>query len=525
MVALASNSACAERCSVGCDTRDAGSAACVVYAPLTCSVCVAQWSGYSRHNALILAQAVPCSRAVHTAGSALELKGGNGTAASSLKSSVTAVGGVLAQQLPFMYATLGALRARPPRLPRAAPSLYGGNPQKTPTAEEDAAEEDAAEEDEDEDDEEEEEEEEEEEQEEEEGDADSGGDGDAIKSRKRKTADTVQRRKLELRPKNTEKAYGSNDYHKGPKREWFLFCKAKPGETIFGVVMDEQKPVYTEKVLPHPTPQPHVCPLYTRAPEPSPMFSRCQLTDIHEAESEQALVTPDRVDDYFINYLQKRPQLKKSSKKLDPADPLAIIVNTEVNYGTIRTHRKALADLWKWQKSQYPDEMADIGPPKDSSNWADLLSNFEKGTSNAKRQNYGPRGIQLIKNGYTEDQHVMLCQYGLQQGAPGPTGRQKDAISARVHWNHVWGHTMMMRHDDRTNLQLPDIGIVQVLDLDSTIGPRRPPGPPRPTTAPGAPHPRHRLPRDAPPARHRARGTPPAPPASPRRPTSPLKHS
>ncbi len=292
MFALASNSACAEWCSVGCDTRDAGSAACVVHAPLTCSVCLAQWSGYSRHNALILAQVVPCShRAVHTAGSALELKGGNGTAASSLKSSATAVGGVLAQQLPFMYATLGALRTRPPRLPRAAaPSLSGGNPQETHTAEEDAAEEDAAEEDEDEDDEEgeeeeeqeeqeeqeeeegdeEEEEEEQEEQEEEEGDAGGGGDGDLIKSRKRKTADKVQRQKLELRPKNTEKAYGSNDYKKGPKREWFLFCKAKPGETIFGVVMDEQKPVYTEKVPPHPTPQTHV--LYARASEPSPMF-------------------------------------------------------------------------------------------------------------------------------------------------------------------------------------------------------------------------------------------------------------
>lgn len=275
MFALASNSACAEWCSVGCDTRDAGSAACVVHAPLTCSVCLAQWSGYSRHNALILAQVVPCShRAVHTAGSALELKGGNGTAASSLKSSATAVGGVLAQQLPFMYATLGALRTRPPRLPRAAaPSLSGGNPQETHTAEEDAAEEDAAEEDEDEDDEEgeeEEEQEEQEEQEEEEGDAGGGGDGDLIKSRKRKTADKVQRQKLELRPKNTEKAYGSNDYKKGPKREWFLFCKAKPGETIFGVVMDEQKPVYTEKVPPHPTPQTHV--LYARASEPSPMF-------------------------------------------------------------------------------------------------------------------------------------------------------------------------------------------------------------------------------------------------------------
>ena len=234
------------------------------------------------------------------------------------------------------------------------------------------------------------------------------------------------------------------------------------------------------------------------------------------------------MDDYFINYLQKRPQLKKTSKKLDPADPAAIIVNTNVKYGTIRTHRKALADLWKWQKSQYPDEMADNGHPKDSSNWADLLSNFEKGTSNANRQNYGPRGIQLIKNGYTEEQHLMLCQYGLHQGAPGPTGRQKDAISARVHWNHVWGHTMMMRHDDRTNLQLPDIGIVQVLDLDSAIGrpeaplqPHRPPrdarqpakapeAPRQPATAPEAPLQRRRPPR----------GAPPAPSAAPRRPDS-----
>ena len=248
------------------------------------------------------------------------------------------------------------------------------------------------------------------------------------------------------------------------------------------------------------------------------------------------------MDDYFINYLQKRPQLKKTSKKLDPADPAAIIVNTNVRYGTIRTHRKALADLWKWQKSQYPDEMADNGHPKDSSNWADLLSNFEKGTSNANRQNYGPRGIQLIKNGYTEEQHLMLCQYGLHQGAPGPTGRQKDAISARVHWNHVWGHTMMMRHDDRTNLQLPDIGIVQVLDLDSAIGrPETPDSPPRRPRRPDSPLRRPRRPSSAigrpeaplqpprPPRDARQRHRPPRnarqPGTAPRRPHSPLDHS
>ena len=195
--------------------------------------------------------------------------------------------------------------------------------------------------------------------------------------------------------------------------------------------------------------------------------------------------------------------------------------------------------------------MADNGHPKDSSNWADLLSNFEKGTSNANRQNYGPRGIQLIKNGYTEEQHLMLCQYGLHQGAPGPTGRQKDAISARVHWNHVWGHTMMMRHDDRTNLQLPDIGIVQVLDLDSAIGrpeaplqPHRPPrdarqpakapeAPRQPATAPEAPLQRRRPPRGAPPAPSAAPRrpdsaigrpeTPDSPPRRPRRPDSPLR--
>ena len=191
------------------------------------------------------------------------------------------------------------------------------------------------------------------------------------------------------------------------------------------------------------------------------LHTRSQLTDIHGVVSVQALVTPERVDDYFINYLQKRPQLKKSYQKLRPDDPRAVVVNTRVNSATIKTHRKALADLWKWQKSQYPDDMADVGEPKTSANWKDVLANYEKETSRANREAYGPRGVQLIKNGYTDEQHIMLCQYGLVCGAPAPTGRQQHAISARVHWSHVWGHTMMMRHDDRTNLQLPDIGIVQ----------------------------------------------------------------
>ena len=92
-------------------------------------------------------------------------------------------------------------------------------------------------------------------EEEDEGEANSD---DPVKSRKHKNADEVQRRKLELRPQNTKKAYGANDYSIGPKKEWFTYCSAKPGETIYGVVMDAKKPVYTQKVSSIPAP-PRLC--------------------------------------------------------------------------------------------------------------------------------------------------------------------------------------------------------------------------------------------------------------------------
>ena len=41
-------------------------------------------------------------------------------------------------------------------------------------------------------------------------------------------------------------------------------------------------------------------------------------------------------------------------------------------------------------------------------------------------------------------------------------GQLKDSIAVRVHWQHVWGHAMCLRNDDRCGLQLPDLGVVSI---------------------------------------------------------------
>ena len=51
----------------------------------------------------------------------------------------------------------------------------------------------------------------------------------------------VQAEKDQRRPKNTYDSYGGNDYGKGPKREFFQFCAAEPGDTVNGVLMDDGK--------------------------------------------------------------------------------------------------------------------------------------------------------------------------------------------------------------------------------------------------------------------------------------------
>ena len=154
-----------------------------------------------------------------------------------------------------------------------------------------------------------------------------------------------------MRPKNTHATYGTNDYKSGPKREWFLFCKAGPSEVVNGVTMDADKETYI-----------------------------ATLTDINGEESEQALVTPDRVDEYLVCYLTVRPQLKKGKPKSSDASETR--ENTHTGLGTIQNHRKALADLWQWQKAHFPEAMAGVLSPQTSANWKSIVGNFEKDTSN-----------------------------------------------------------------------------------------------------------------------------------------------
>ena len=131
-------------------------------------------------------------------------------------------------------------------------------------------------------------------------------------------------------------------------------------------------------------------------------------------------MTPDRVDDYLASYLVVRPSLRrgKFSESNDgtgeeEAAGASTLENTRTNIETIRKHRKALNDLYNWQRTQFPDAMNTIAAPKTSPNWRAILSNFEKGASQRRRVEYGPRGVRLIRHGYDEQQHLELCEYGL----------------------------------------------------------------------------------------------------------------
>ena len=173
--------------------------------------------------------------------------------------------------------------------------------------------------------------------------------------------------------------------------------------------------------------------------------------------SVQALVTPERVNDYLVSYLTNRPQLKQGSKAKSP-DGTKTKENTRVGKQTVINHRKALTDLYKSQRADFPDSMEGIQPPNTSPNWSTILGNFEREEYSKRQEDYGSRGTTLLKFGYDDEQHVQLSQYGLKAGFPGPQGRFKDGIAVRVHWQHLAGHTMFLRSDDRLSMQLPDLG-------------------------------------------------------------------
>ena len=139
-----------------------------------------------------------------------------------------------------------------------------------------------------------------------------------------------------------------------------------------------------------------------------------------------------------------------------------MIVNTQTKIGTVKQHRKALVDLWRWQQTQFPERMASVMHPKTSANWASILENFGKQTAERRRKAYGPRGAALLQQGYNEEQHKELCDYGLVCSAKKPTGKFSQDVAVRFHWMHTWGHAMCLRHDDRTALQLPDIFVLPV---------------------------------------------------------------
>ena len=275
------------------------------------------------------------------------------------------------------------------------------------------------------------------------------------RARVEQTGREVQADKDAMRPANTRKAYGKNDYSAGPKREFFQFCAAVAGEHVNGVQMDAGKISYISSVVLNPEVDP--------------------LVDDQDI-SLQAFVTPETVDEYFTKYLVKRGQLtsgrgRARKKREDEGDdelvddPLYMPqpkANTHVNRGTVEQHRKALMDLWKAQKREFPNEMKDVLPPNSSPNWSDILANFEKGTSGKRRDDYDSRGLSLMRQGYSDEQHIMLCEWGVKNGSPRPDVRHHVSIAIRCHWQHTWAHSMCLRCDDRLKLQLPDVGVIQI---------------------------------------------------------------
>ena len=306
-----------------------------------CHACpCAQWSEFSRHSAVILTREASCSHLDGLAEPVHLLPAQNTTLVQGVPKgyvsrSVSVQGAAWAQQLPFLYGVFGMqpVRGRSPRLPRSAPSVFGNmatdrlrSAEDSDTEKSDAEVSDGGEESDGEgsgggeesgdgesDGEEigisecgvgEEGGEDETEKRVPEGEGESGlpqegaADGPSVQ-RRNELSDRVQRRKLQLRPVNTHKSYGSNDYAKGPKREWFNFCKAAAGETVNGVVMDSGKKSYTR-----------------------------MLTDIHGVQSEQALVTPALADEYMVTYLLLRGHLHTGKNLRIPDDPHASKVNT-----------------------------------------------------------------------------------------------------------------------------------------------------------------------------------------------------
>ena len=80
---------------------------------------------------------------------------------------------------------------------------------------------------------------------------------------------------------------------------------------------------------------------------------------------------------------------------------------------------------------------------------------------------YLPRGAGALKNDYSQEEHMRMCQSGLVDGGSFPP-RNSISIGVGLHIHHVIANDSLVRFDDRRLLKITDVCLI---DLDSSEGP------------------------------------------------------
>ena len=268
--------------------------------------------------------------------------------------------------------------------------------------------------------------------------------GEPSRARVTATRWAIRQQMLENRPKSTKKNYGLDDCSNGAKKEWKQFCEARAGDVVNGVVMDEKKEKYS------------------------------------------LLVTPEKVAEALVHYLQKREKRKGGKNG-------GLRKGTRLDTESIHMKLKAWCDLYDHQKSNPATEeaMTNVAHPRTSGAIAKFLANHKRNKSDRKRKMYVDRGLQraicsveiegfcsfcspclfsrfvraLLRrwltspqtefDGYTKEQHRMLCEYALLDDAPKPR-ILAELRGSMMRLSHIFRHNHAVRGDSLRKLQFAD---------------------------------------------------------------------
>ncbi|KAJ8608979.1 hypothetical protein CTAYLR_008964 [Chrysophaeum taylorii] len=226
----------------------------------------------------------------------------------------------------------------------------------------------------------------------------SGAAATATAERSAQVSRDLRASQLERRPANTSKSYGTSA---GPGTRWIKqfreFVAAAPGSTLYGNRIDPDREAY---------------------------------------DGGDDLVTPDKCLE-FLRFTAGRAKLDSYGKPID---------GDVVGISTLRQLLKALAPH---PEAQHPLARSHYGV-------AIVLSNHAKDTARRKRQKYLCRHTRALLVGYNDEQHGMLCEYALFDGAPGPTERNKLFRGTRARFAHVVQHVLALRGDSLRKAQLAD---------------------------------------------------------------------